>query len=456
MSRSDSEKVSKSLELYNEVLSIVDGSHPNGSLRNKYICYKAKNLARRLLRVLDEDVVINDEKLNMEIDIVHYLNYQQKTKKFKVTERKGVEIANYVFKQMPIIEEIPPSVRMKDDPGYCWHRIPYIPDPKMKTPLFDDFIERCSDGIAVKIFIGSLFFKDSDRQQYLWLQGSGQDGKGTLTRLLYKIFGCAFHSAVVPESSGEKRFFNAQLIGKRLAVFSDCEHPAYPKTGHFKTITGADPLNIDQKNKDPFTDLIDTKFIFTSNELLDLTDTIADTRRAIYSFVNSPGSEQDPTFEERFHAEGPGIIFKCIEAYQQNIVDLGLAQIPVSREMMDQAVSSEHDRFEGILESFFELVPIDPAIPKNQNVKTPVARFHSILEYKAKMTENKERLRFFGWLERSYPVEKTLIKNSKKQVQRVFLGIKERFKPKLLLINEITDYPDESGEFPGQFENQER
>ena len=128
------------------------------------------------------------------------------------------------------IEE-PAMVLELDDPGLCFHRLTFVPDHTMETPVFDEFLSRCSDPMALKCFIGSLFYPQADRQQYLWMFGDGGNGKGSIMRFLAKLMGPAY-SSEVPPIKGDK-FWTSGLQGKRLVAFPDCNDAKFPASHTF-------------------------------------------------------------------------------------------------------------------------------------------------------------------------------------------------------------------------------
>ena len=173
----------------------------------------------------------------------------------------------------------PVLVREKSSEGLCFHRLPWDAK-KGKCPLFDEFLSRTSNADAYQIFIGSLFYPNSDKQQYLWHYGRGLNGKGSMIRLLRRVLGPAFSA----EDAGQAKsqFWTYGLIGKRLIVFPDCNSYSFPASQKFKSLTGGDPIRIERKNKDPYTEQLEAKFMFASNEKPGLSSQSSDVRRAIF------------------------------------------------------------------------------------------------------------------------------------------------------------------------------
>jgi hypothetical protein len=244
-------------------------------------------------------------------------------------------------------------VLQKSSKGYTWKRLEF--DMKeMETPAFDDFLEHIQtnrDGCMA--FIGMLFDSSAPRQQYLWLQGHGGDGKGSLMRLLRKILG---NSYVV--LSGDTRhmnqFYTSRLIGKKLGVFQDCQNAHIIKSELFMQLSGDDPVWVENKGKDGFTVDLDAHYIFLSNFLPKITNSPAHKRRAIIcKMAKHTGYKfQHHEFEHMLEAESPGILYKCTQMWQEHKEKY--ARILVDTEVTDEIADENESHFEDTFNEFFE------------------------------------------------------------------------------------------------------
>jgi hypothetical protein len=243
------------------------------------------------------------------------------------------------------LKELPAPIGMRSDGRMCFHRLPfdYMPYEKHKPPMhFLEFCGRCSDPLVLQAFIGSLFMGASYRQQYLYLFGEGNDGKGTLFNLLERMLGQTFTGEDVPEKISP--FWSSGLIGKRLCVFPDLENPNFPVSPRFRKLTGDDPIRVEEKFKKSYNTKIFTKFIFASNDELQMTAKKADQRRALYIALESFKGPTDTSYLEKLWAEVPAIFALCIDTYRRLCPDDG--PIPQNiKEPIDFQRSCENEAF---------------------------------------------------------------------------------------------------------------
>ncbi len=220
----------------------------------------------------------------------------------------------------------PKLVAWQGMPGFAYSRLPWPRDRTLadaSTPLFDELFARIHNGQAVKHWIASLFFKDSYIQQYVWLYGEGGEGKGALARFVSKIFGPAA-TAVYPPPKIQGHW-SSQLLGKRFVLFPDCNAAGFPASGDFKMLTGGDQVPIDIKFGSKFSAYLTCKYMFLSNECVQLSGEKADTRRAIYAEVEAlpKGVEPDPKYEAKLWEEGGAFLNRIINDYMDQYADHG-------------------------------------------------------------------------------------------------------------------------------------
>jgi P4 family phage/plasmid primase-like protien len=98
-------------------------------------------------------------------------------------------------------------------------------------------------------FCNAVLKGRSDLQKFLYLFGSGANGKGAFMTLLQMLIGSEnIHSTNMSELNGN-RFESANLKGKRLLLMTD-EDKRSGGVGVFKAATGGDPIRFEQKGKD--------------------------------------------------------------------------------------------------------------------------------------------------------------------------------------------------------------
>lgn len=286
--------------------------------------------------------------------------------------------------------------------NYCWHRIPFVPEakidadvvgkclrtwlsmtprlpappapfleksqtgltfnrlnfdlppgwPGVEPPLFEEILSRCSQPMALCGFIGSLFFPESDRQQYLYIFGNGADSKGALMRVLHDVFGNAA-VALDPPAKDNARFWNSRVYGKRLGLFFDCSDWKWFGSPQFKSMTGSDPVYFEFKGEGGFSDYPTTKFIAASNSKPRISSQKADLRRLIFVKMRPAPGEQDPTYGARLKLETESIIRTCKEIYLQQCPNHG----PVPFEAAHEVALENEATY---LDIFFHNFVLDP------------------------------------------------------------------------------------------------
>jgi putative DNA primase/helicase len=235
-----------------------------------------------------------------------------------VDYEKAVKCRNMWLGLTPPLPRRPDALLERSQPGLTFKRLSFDAPPGWPgkpPPVFEEFISRCSQPLAFCAFIGSLFYPQADRQQYLYLYGEGGDGKGALMRLLRNVFGAAA-VPLSPPTPGDK-FWNMRIYGKRLGLFFDCADWKWFASPQFKSLTGNDPLFFEEKNRSGFSDLSDCKIIAASNSKPVITSQKSDLRRLIFIGVRPVSVESDPTYEARLTAEAEAIIRSCKEIYLQ-------------------------------------------------------------------------------------------------------------------------------------------
>lgn len=232
------------------------------------------------------------------------------------------------------LRELPPSFSWMDDPGLTFNRFDFEVSDQ-PTPLFDDFLSRLeTNRDAFMAFLWSLFVREDRGQQYLWIMGEGQDGKGSIVRLLRKLLKDAFVAL-----DAKDRYWLASCVGKRLGAFNDMVDVTFPMRSQLKQVTGQDPVNIEQKYKKSYSTVLDTKFIFTTNKELYITTQTSDLRRCIYVRMTRNLNAPRKDYEDELWAERAGILHKCRSAYEKMMLENGciVADQEAAKEIGEQS-----------------------------------------------------------------------------------------------------------------------
>lgn len=324
-------------------------------------------------------------------------------------EKEARELAKYwrsITRDFP--HPIKPIAERSDD-SYTFKKLNFDftapEDFKKECPAFFEFMERTSNSRALMAWIGSLFFENSDRQQYVWIYGDGQNGKGSVARVLSNIFGSACGWEQVP-SENERRFWTSGLLGKRLVVFDDCSNYGFVAQGFFKSLTGGSAIRIEQKNQAPFSADLPVKFMFLSNDKPLLESKKADLRRVIFCHAEPPTTDFGPHYERDYLAgEAPKFIGHCKKIYQADVVRLGLTQIPTETDEINEIISEQEDVFQAIVDKYFQIEPL--ALPQDC---VKASELVEVLKLE-RMSSSYEVRRFKAYLERRHGVKRKYARN---------------------------------------------
>ena len=214
-------------------------------------------------------------------------------------------------------------VRELSDPGWCWKRLDFDADA-FGTPgaWLDEVKPRIkTNWLSFCAFIGSLFDHNSTRERYVWMYGGGASGKSTICEAVMEVFGKAAVSRDAKKL--KERWFTGSIVGKRLVTLNEAVATTV-NSGTWKSLTGDDMHECEQKGEQIYTARIDAKFIITSNDYPDIASGKENSRRIILVETEVPEGWV-PTDEntksrtkERLREGWPWFLAFCKEAYEQN------------------------------------------------------------------------------------------------------------------------------------------
>jgi hypothetical protein len=292
--------------------------------------------------------------------IGEHLERAVKTKgKFSFTgsQRLYREAAFLYLCDAPVIEAdaIKPVVELSS-PDLCFHRLDFDFDRssdrslEFDSEVFAELMGRYSDHEAFMAWVGSLFDPHADRQQYVWLYGKGRNGKSSIGRFLHRLLGPSVKFDQPPENGGA-RFWTADLLGKRLVIFADCNSPAFPTTSLFKSLSGEDPVRIEYKGQSSFTARLTSKFLFFSNDKPDLDKSEASMRRVIYIQVDANAKEFGDSYEDMLWDERKLFVSECVKTYE--FYRTKCRSIPVKNELAESLAADADDWMPRLFQEMF-------------------------------------------------------------------------------------------------------
>jgi len=278
---------------------------------------------------------------------------QRELKKFNFEISQVEQIFKWLPHQPDFIideSEISPFC-FKSENKYTYFRFYRdLTDTPAETPATDALLSNFTNEEAIRLWIGSLCFEDSDRSQYLWLYGEGGNGKSLIGKILFKVFGDSNAKyTVVPDD--RDKFFTYSLVGKRLVILDDTNKYAWVKSGLFKGITGNDWVGVERKFQEPMNAKLKCKFLFTSNEKPMISNDRSDLRRVIFS-TSAVVFPVNPKFEKLVFAEANDFILKCAIEYQTKMHDHGSIMGDMSE--TDDIVESYHEDAAHACEGIFD------------------------------------------------------------------------------------------------------
>jgi hypothetical protein len=331
-----------------------------------------------------------------------------------VTDQKALTIAKtWAMSADALPPKMLKSLRWASEPGYCWDRLPWdLGAYGQDCPTWDSLLSRMTNVPAFLAFIGSLFYDQSSLQNYCWVHGDGNDGKGAINRFLAKVFGKSYRSKQPPDRNGKIGNWLYSLIGSRLVVFPDCNNASFAASGPFKAMTGGDPVEFEAKFKMPFTDRLNCKFIFFSNEKPNLSSERADMRRVIYCEFTEQGT-YDPAFEDKLWAEGGAFISTCCQLYLNDYPKHG--PIQSDTEAIKSLVSENEEHFETFFEANFKEAPEGKRTAQDlHNMTTDALRRVAVFpaDFSARLASHFDRRgqsEFRSWLRRTIGVQKVTV-----------------------------------------------
>ncbi|GAC1502990.1 MAG: hypothetical protein NVS1B10_07940 [Candidatus Saccharimonadales bacterium] len=288
---------------------------------------------------------------------------------------------------VPVLREMPKSISL-DANVLAFNHTKANP-AEGPCPTWDHFVNNAGpNGEALKAFVWAMLQEDIRLQQYLFLRGSGGDGKGSFVRWLNKLMG----SASCALNAGDAHW-PAACVGKRLGVFNDLNNTAVVMTSAFKQITGGDMVSVTQKYEKAYSAVLDTCFILTTNRSLSVISDPAERRRSISIEFPKP-TEIIKDYERKLEAETQQFLYKCREAFNR-LWDKDKFKIECDYEAFDNAAGSFEEEFEALFENNFKL---------NPDASTSATVFQSILRNLQKL-DNRTISNFKEWLERTHGIK---------------------------------------------------
>ena len=222
------------------------------------------------------------------------------------------------------------------------------------------------------------------------------------------VFNGAYKSEFVPDK--HDKFWTSGLLNKRLIVFPDCNNYNFPTSGLFKQITGDDPIRIEFKKENSYSDYLNCKIMFLSNHRPNITGQMSDMRRAIYSEI-SPiiGEELPPSvYQTQLWNECPSFFYKCVKLYHEMCPEHGSIKLD-SPEVLENLVSLNEESYQALVDEFFDLEnELGKSLLESEKKFISPVEMHNFLN--SKKLNKHEKSVFLAFIKRKHKVERKQVK----------------------------------------------
>lgn len=318
--------------------------------------------------------------------------------------------------------ESPHLFLWNDGKGYCYQRLPWDEGVLGETPLWNEILGRMNgQHEAFMAWIGSLFFPDSDRQQYLWLYGTGENGKSTIIRMLAKVFGRGFLSTMVPDASN-RRFWAASLLRKRVVAFPDTNNASFPASGMGKLLLGNDPFPIEEKGEPMYDAQLECKFVFSSNSRPNISSERADVRRAIMIPMEPIPCKASMDYEKVLWKETGYFLSRCLALFDLAYPDHG--RINFEDDSLNDHISTLEEKFDVFFHKRFVVPEYDNStLVRSMDYVTPSAMTE---ELDLAFRSNQEKSECREYMERKYGVRRRNVRQEDGSFISCYPGIRLR------------------------------
>lgn len=329
----------------------------------------------------------------------------------------SIEACAKLWKKItPLVEQPKPFIFANEE-GLAYARLPF----ELKcgpAPLFDEMFGRMTNAVAVKCWIGSLLVENSYRQQYVWLYGGGNDGKGSLLRFLFKFFGAAAQiQGMLPDPTKNKHCW-VPYANARLIIFTDLDDYSGITKGGFKALTGDDPVFVDPKWEGGWSTNLTCKPLIASNEMPNLTAANSDQRRIIFAQM-SEALEDDAEYEDKLWLEGGAFMANCLELFKSKYPKFGRIKADDDQDNNDTLAgwaSTIEEEFQVFFERHFTLSDRHYVWPKDMQLRLDIG-----------FDKRGSRLAFVKWLMTRHKIRKKSDRGTQEyngEPKEVYRGLK--------------------------------
>lgn len=224
---------------------------------------------------------------------------------------------------------------------------------KAKAPNFYSMLKRIETNRRAFICrVGSIYDRNADRKQAIWLWGAADAGKSTFEELLNLLVGKSAFASLGKDEL-EERWWKSSLVGKRLLLVQEAA-TGFAQTDGFKSLVGDLHHTVNEKYLKPYVATLNVIVFFFSNQEPRLSSDESILKRVIDCRIRGiPDSEQVPISEmiERYRAELPYIAAFCWRMYL-SLVGSG-KRLPVCQRNLRELSEEHEERYIEFLQDCF-------------------------------------------------------------------------------------------------------
>ena len=140
-----------------------------------------------------------------------------------------------------------------------------------ETEAWGSFLRKMTpdEGDVFKAFIWSIFDARNHGRQILYLYDDGYSGKSAVMKAIQEALGKRLCGALQKDSLSDKHGF-AKVWDKRLVTIGDNKNKHLHQSEKMKMLTGSDMADVDRKNRDAFSWMMNAKVMVASNDPLEV------------------------------------------------------------------------------------------------------------------------------------------------------------------------------------------
>ena len=210
-------------------------------------------------------------------------NEEGNTVTFTVADRFGRngDWADFIAESVEILwgkNELyiaPPKVISNDPTEPCFHYIDLEGKAKEaeggETEAWGRFLKKMTpdEGDVFKAFIWSIFDARNHGRQILYLYDDGYSGKSAVMKAIQESLGNRLCGAIQKDSLSNQFAFS-KVWDKRLVTIGDNKNTHLHQSEKMKMLTGSDMTDVERKNRDSFSWIMNAKVMVASNTPLEV------------------------------------------------------------------------------------------------------------------------------------------------------------------------------------------